>query len=165
VSKRLFFILFQIEISYNLIHALLYIFSLLYQRHLSGDLLLHQFNLLPDHFSNLEFELFVVVVDHLHFGEDFAATELIYFVGKGVGRCVGLQSQLQLGHRLLLEGDLKRYIRNGNRVVEPALHLNQSEVARFFLDELFDLVNSCNDVLDGAEDALSPDHVADREGN
>jgi hypothetical protein len=107
----------------------------------------------------------VVVVDHLHLGEDLAATELVDFVGKGVGRCVGLQSQLQLGHRLLLEGDFQRHVRNGDGVVEPALHFNQSVVTGVTPDELPDFVDCCDDFLDGAEDALSPDHVADGEGH
>jgi hypothetical protein len=129
------------------------------------DWLLYQFNLLSDHFGYFRPELFVVVVDHLHLGEDFAATELIYFVGEGVRGRVGLQSQLQLGHRLLLDGDLQRHVGDGNRVVEPTLHLNQSEVTGVTPDELPDFVDSCDDVLDGAEDALSPDHVADGEGH
>jgi hypothetical protein len=107
----------------------------------------------------------VVVVDHLHLGENLAATELIDFVGEGIRGRVGLQSQLQLGHRLLLDGDFKRYIRNGDFVVEPTLHLNQSEVTGVFLDELLDFVDCRNNILDGAEDALSPDHVADGEGH
>jgi hypothetical protein len=120
---------------------------------------------LSDHFGYFRPELFVVVVDHLHLGEDLAATELIDFVGEGVRGCVGLQSQLQLGDRLLLDSDLQGHVRNGNRVVEPALHLNQSEVTRVTPDELLYFVDCCDDVLDGAEDALSPDHVADGEGH
>jgi hypothetical protein len=103
---------------------------------------------LPDHFGYFRPELFVVVVDHLHLGEDFAATELIYFVGEGVRGRVGLQSQLQLGHRLLLDGDLQRHVGDGNRVVEPTLHLNQSEVTGVTLDKLLYFVDSCDDVLD-----------------
>jgi hypothetical protein len=147
-------------------NALFYKFNLLDCSCLLADwVTLYKLNLLGDHFGYFRPELFVVVVDHLHLGEDFAAAELIYFVGEGVGRCVGLQSQLQLGHRLLLDGDLQRHVGDGDGVVEPALHLNQSVVIGVTPDELPDFVDCCDDVLDGAEDALSPDHVADGEGH
>jgi hypothetical protein len=107
----------------------------------------------------------VVVVDHLHLGEDFAAAELVDFVGEGVRGRVGLQSQLQLGHSLLLQRDLQRHVRDGDWIVEPALHLNQSVVTWVTPDELLDFVDGRDDVLDGAEDALPADHVADGESH
>jgi hypothetical protein len=107
----------------------------------------------------------VVVVDHLHLGKDLATSKLVDFVREGVSSRVGLQSQLQLGHRFLLDGDLQRHVRNGDGVVEPALHLNQSVVTGVTPDKLLDFVDSSDNVLDGAEDALSPHHVAYGEDN
>jgi hypothetical protein len=103
----------------------------------------------------------VVVVNYLNLGEDLAAAELIYLMGKGVGGCVGLQSQLQFGDCLLLEGNLESNVGYGGRIVESALYLNQSVVTGVIFDELLDLVYSRDDVLDGAEYALSPNHVTD----
>jgi hypothetical protein len=107
----------------------------------------------------------VVVVNYLNLGEDFTAAELIYLMSKGVGGCVGLQSQLQLGNCLLLEGNLESNVRDRGRIVESALYLNQSVVTGVIFDELLDLVYGCDDILDGSEYALSPNHVADCEGN
>jgi hypothetical protein len=72
---------------------------------------------------------------------------------------------LQLSHRLLLKSDLQRHIGDGDWIVEPALHLNQSVVTGVTPDKLLDFVDSRDDVLDRAEDTLSPDHVADGESN
>ena len=103
----------------------------------------------------------MVVVDYFYLGKNLGSVKLIYFVGKGVSCQVCLQSQLQFGNYLLLESYLKSNVRNRNWIVESALYLNQSVTARVISNIFFYFIDSFDDILDRAEDALTSYHVTD----
>lgn len=84
-------------------------------------------------------------------------------MGEQVGSCVGLQSQLQLGHYSLLQGYFKSDVGNGDGVGEPALHLRQPVTVSVILNVIPDFVDSFDNVDNGAEGALTSYHITDFE--
>ena len=117
-------------------------------------------------YLELSRELLKVVVGDLDLGEDLGPGQLVDLVGEVVGGCVGLDGELQLGDDLFVEGDLESDVADWLRVGEPALDFGDP-VSLFWVlfDKLFDLVYCFYDVLYLKKDALSPDHVADLEGD
>jgi hypothetical protein len=80
---------------------------------------------------------------------------------KCVGCCIGLQSQLQFSHCLLLYRNLKSDVRNGYFIVKSALNFNESVTVGMIIDIFFDFVYSFYNVFDGVEYAFASHHVTD----
>ena len=101
-----------------------------------------------DELGHSRFVFLVVVVNYLGLTEDFRPVQLIDLMREVVGSCIGLQSQLQFSHYLLVDGDLHSDVRDRHLKAKTTLNLKDFVGLTVSLHELLDQSDCFNDVTD-----------------
>ena len=109
--------------------------------------------------------LLVVIKDCCDLRISFGSLQLIDLVCKCIGSDIILKRQLKLCYYPLIEGNLKRDIRDRHRFGEPTLNFQNPELLWInflkLLHVLLNVFDRLNNILDFGKGAFPSDHIAD----